>query len=149
MIKIRELPIRVTIDGQQVDGLYIAERKAITLATLPAFLTRWRPIYDLGPPSSDADERVTKSYKSMQELLAGNYKPEEIMACFAKLDANETCDHVKQFSCCAMHIFLPMMLIESFMVSIRYGVTFNHAMVQLNGGIEAYPEIVGASDEEE
>lgn len=141
-----DLPVEPTGGiGDRISHTYITElSKAQTPEDLKKFVERWKDIFLIR--CSNEDEELTKEE---QMLVDGNFNPEEALECVRlnKLNADGpdlACKHIKamqeqaktnpeakQTSCCGMNIALPKPLLMAFMLSQRFGVPTDAALLQM------------------
>lgn len=124
MIDLKTLPVCPDMDNEtSVLSVFVKERDSIkTLEDLANFVERWQSIW-----IDNERERIDQE----ESLISGSFNAQEVLECIQK--AGE-CGHQ---NCCADHIFIPISLLQASLISKKYGVPFDVALIQMNGGLQS------------
>lgn len=137
--------------GDQVQAAYLTERNEISSEEeLLLFIVRWGPLYEMAlgrvlVPSPGESEPVSLRKSRTQEEYNKLVTPEKVplketWACIQVLRTGSACEHSENFSCCGMHVMVPLPLMEAVITAEHYGVPTDLALIQLNGGFGALYE---------
>jgi hypothetical protein len=140
-MSLKELPVVPELTSDNVRTAYASELAAVaTPEQLWEFAKRWRPLYLLSrkqkidKKAKDAKRfRITQN--NMQRLISMDWKPSEALECI-RVSRAGPCKHATQFSCVGAHIILPPVLLMAELISQKYGVTTDLALIQMSGGLE-------------
>ena len=139
-------------DEDSVQTTYVEELKAVRAPSeLLDFVTRWRVIWEiLLPPVTGLERFLTWTASVLRRcglsglaeavsrnepersIIATTFDPVQTLKCIDSLRVSGSCDHDKRRKYCTGSIILvPNLLLEARLVSMRYGVPGNTALIQL------------------
>jgi len=133
MSSLKDLPIEPSEEGNElIVKEYIKERDAITtIENIKDHVHRWRHLWNL-----------KDNHGSNEDILYNEkFDPEEALSCLLKIRNAGECKHVGgDQSCCGTHISIPYVLMIATMVSRKYCVAADIALIQLYGHRETENE---------
>ena len=117
-------PERVDIGmDNSIQDAYLNERKQLTAKNLRRFLTRWKAIWEL--------PRKRRLSKEERILLVGRYSSKKLYEALRVVLNPDAIGPKTRYERLAIHIAIPIPLMESFGLAKHYGVSTDLAMVRM------------------
>lgn len=139
---LKDLPVRLTPITDNAQEAYVVElREVKTPKELLAFTKKWNPLYTLkiSPVEGNDPESTKKTRESEEMIIAGTYDAEKALECIQK-NRKDICEHATSFSCPGMCILMPGILLQSSLISRKFGVSTDLALMQMTEGYGEYME---------
>lgn len=110
----------ICIGDGNIQKIYLEERNQIKdVESLKAHISKWKVVWEWGAGT-----------KEEEELVSGQYNPEEVYECFKQHSPTTSCGHQTP-SCHAMHVYVPVLFIWALLLSEKYGVCFDLALFRV------------------